>query len=796
MSSNQRKNLLIFFLQKIKFYKKTRNTKVSKERKLILFFWFIFFIILFRVFWLQIVQQEYYNKMLISQHYTKSLLKAKRWNIYLIDRSGKEMKLTENVDLYNVYVDPKFVTNKSKLIKVVAPVLYKHFCELNGLSKPTKEECIQNVEKYTNAQILPSDDKMFYMSGDQQVILTLDEYNEQRQKVIDEFSGWQAIELIGKKLDDMIKTWIREKNYLWFFDNDKLLAELKKKKFSYIEINTNYIYIIPSKSLDKQRDSKDLYDLFKFYWYSYTEADFYSNLTAKEIRYIKIVDNINSQIAKDLKELKDKYYSDKYDWIPLLHGLWLEKTEIRYYPYGSFLSNVLGYVDRDWNSFYGIEKYFDDDLKGKDGDMIWLSVPWLGEIWSNSIDISNPVDWYDVYLTIDPVIQKETERVIKWRYNTINPDSISVIIMDPFSGKIITSMNYPNFDPNFYEDIYKIKPLTPEDRIIVDNDSYVDIPVLVLKDWKLQVATYDDRKDPSLKKYLFKNKLWPQTFVDKVISFPYEPGSIFKSFTLAIWMDSDELSMYDHYLDPKWYITVWPYKMSNVAKECTWKKTFLDALERSCNVGMVKIWQKIWQNVYYSYLNRLGLWQRTWVELYGEDEWSLGTDTSLAKFYNNTFGQWLLVTPIQMAVGYSSLLNGWYLLKPTIVEKMYDKENNKYINFEKKILSRVFTQKTSDDMKEALYQVINEWDLNALWVSGYTLWWKTWTAQLAFKWRYLGWAWFTNGSFVWMVSKENLKYVMVIQIKRPRNSQWWLTTAGKIFTDLAKFVISYDGIQK
>jgi len=796
MSSNQTKNLVAIFLQKIKFFYKIWFAKTSKEKKLIVFFWILFWIILIRVFYLQIIQKDYYDKMLISQHYTKSLLKAKRWNIFLIDRSWKEMKLTENLDLYNVYVDPKFVTNKSKLIEFISPIIYKHFCELNWLIKPTKEECIQNIEKYTDTAILPSDDKMFFMSWDQQVILTLEEYNEQRQKTIDEFTWGNWIDLISKKLDNDIKTWVREKNYLGFFDNDKLLSELKNKNLPYIEITNNYVYIIPTKSWDKDKDSTELYELFKFYWYSYTKWEFESNLNSKEIRYIKIVDNINSQIAKEFKDLKEKHYSEKYDWIPLFHGLWLEKTEKRYYPYWSFLSHVLWYMDKNWVSYYGVEKYFDEDLKWEDGDMVGLSVPWIWEIWSNSIEISRPVDGHDLYLTIDPVIQKETERIIKWRHHTINPDSISVIIMDPFNGKIITSMNYPNFDPNFYEDIYKIKPLSYDDKIVVENDSYVEIPVLVLKDDKLKTATYEERKDPSLKKYVFKNRLGPMTFVDKIITFPYEPGSIFKAFTLAIWVDSDEISMYDYYLDPKWFITVWPYEINNVHKECIWKKTYLDALERSCNVWMVKIWQKIWQQVFFSYLQRLWFGQKTGLELYWEEDGSLWTENSLAKYYNNTFGQWLLVTPIQVAVWYSALLNWWYLLKPTIIEKAYDKDNNKFINFDKKVISKIFKNKTSEDMKEALYQVIHEWDLNALGISWYSLGWKTWTSQIAFRWRYIWWAWFTNWSFVWMISKDNLKYVMVIQIKRPRNSQWWVTTAGKIFTDIAKFIISYEWIKR
>jgi hypothetical protein len=39
--------------------------------------------------------------------------------------------------------------------------------------------------------------------------------------------------------------------------------------------------------------------------------------------------------------------------------------------------------------------------------------------------------------------------------------------------------NYPTFNPNFYKQVYKIKPLTYDYEYIVDDDTYIDIPVLV-----------------------------------------------------------------------------------------------------------------------------------------------------------------------------------------------------------------------------------------------------------------------------------------------------------------------------
>jgi cell division protein FtsI/penicillin-binding protein 2 len=81
-------------------------------------------------------------------------------------------------------------------------------------------------------------------------------------------------------------------------------------------------------------------------------------------------------------------------------------------------------------------------------------------------------------------------------------------------------------------------------------------------------------------------------------------------------------------------------------------------------------------------------------------------------------------------------------------------------------------------------------------IPGFTVWWKTWTSQLSFKWKYQRWIWWTIGSFVGIATKDNLKYVIAVKVSRPRQCQWWICTAWHIFRDVAKFIIKYDGIEK
>ncbi|MEF2176040.1 MAG: penicillin-binding protein 2 [Candidatus Absconditabacteria bacterium] len=780
------------------FAKFIPKTNFTRETKLIIFFLFLFSLLFSRLFRLQVIKSEHYSKILSSQHYSKSLLKAKRGNIYVMDKAGKEQKLTENILLYNIYVDPKFVNRKPQVIEKLTPLLYKHFCELNGLSKPDKEECIKNIEKFSGKKIFPEDKKLFYLSGTTvEGYVDEGEYTQAREKVLTDFGTGSAYQYITDTLDELIKTGKRDRNYFGFFDNDVLINQLTEADFPFVNVVGNYIYIVPNKVYDENSATRQLKKIFDENGYNYSESDLKSYMREKDLRYVKLASGLNSQIAKELKDMKEKLYSDKYLSIPLLHGVGLEEYERRIYPYGEFMANLIGYVDKNGKSFYGIEEYYDEMLKGKDGKIAGASVPWIGTIGSNNVSIQKPEDGVDLFLTIDPTMQKKLEDIVSLYYNILRPDSISMVVMDPFNGKVRGMVNYPSFDPNFYEDIYKIKPLKYEDRYIVDDDSFIDYPVLVLKDDKLKEATYDERKDNSTKKYIYKNLLGPQVFVDKNIASPYEPGSIFKAFTLAIGIDTDEINMFDKYQD-NMSVQVGPFRIGNIHKECEGYNTYLNSLEWSCNVGMVRIAQKIQRYAFYSYLQKFGFGSLTNIELAGEKSGDISAlnQFSMARFFNNAFGQGILATPLQVAVGYSALVNGGYMVKPTIVEKIYNYKTNDYVSTEKKVLNRVLKSETSEDIKTALWRVVSEGDLKStLDTQDYTLGGKTGTSQVVFKGKYQSGAGWINGSFVGIVTKDDLRYVVAIQVRRPRTCPWGLCSAGNIFKETAPFLIEYDGIK-
>ncbi len=860
------------YLKKGKWYISTR----SQEFRLICFFVFLFWLIWMRLFSLQLVQGASYKQKLVDQHYTKSSLEAERWNIFVSDKSWENIQLTENIDIYDVYVDPEFIVDKQQLIDDLTPIFYEHLCVVNQLDEPTQLECLQNLESFSSTEILPKKQYTFFASwsmvtfwtGEAQLLLDQKTaYGEELTSILELATPAWIENQIRSSMEDRIQIWYRERNYIWEFSEEPwFLEELEKRQFPFIEIQWTTAYVLPEKVTWKSFASRELYEvLSQFYWDDYPLEYIRNSLVEKKLnRYVKLAVGLNVNYVDRIRSLKENYYNERldlksnkyilsrtlsliesrsFDWIsidslipdkakevkkmrksdgeysislsdirpeilstqwvvipaaPAMHGIWLEKSQRRYYPYDSFMSHIIWYVDRSWVSNYWVESYLDNMLRGKNGKIVWLATPWIGQIGSNAVEVEQPEDWDDVYLTVDPIVQKEIETIGKNFRNYFWADSVAITVLDPHTWKVVSLVNSPTFNPNEYEDEYKLNPLTIQQRYLVEDPTRIDIPIYVLSGTDLHQANSLERKDITKKKYYFNNLLWPQVFIDKNIAFPYEPWSIFKSLTLAIGIDSDALGLYDYYNDP-WKVKVGQYTISNISFACTWDHTFSHALAYSCNVWMVRMAQKILKYVFYSYLGKLWFWEKTGVELAGEDWWTLPdfNTVSKARFFNNTYGQWILSTPLQMAAAYAATVNWWWYIKPTIVEAMYNPLKKRFITMADTEKTKVFKSTTSDQMKEALVNVVNYWNLkDEIYVPGVSLWGKTWTSEISYKGTYRSWKWRTNTSFVWIVSARDIKYVVAIQVRRPRTSQRWLDTAWKLFSSVADFLMAYEQIEK
>lgn len=83
------------------------------------------------------------------------------------------------------------------------------------------------------------------------------------------------------------------------------------------------------------------------------------------------------------------------------------------------------------------------------------------------------------------------------------------------------------------------------------------------------------------------------------------------------------------------------YKIKNVSRACLGTNTILHALQFSCNIGMIRVIEKIGKYAFYNYLEKLGFGKTTGIEIAGEVPGSI-PDAQLqqrSRFFNNSFGQ-------------------------------------------------------------------------------------------------------------------------------------------------------------
>lgn len=796
------------FDQKLEHWLQTKTflkyIKVTKDFYLLTFFWFLFLLLILRLFYIQIIQHNYYDTLLNQQHVSEISLKAKRGNIFADDKAEKHIQLTDNISMYNIFIDPKFVWDKEKVIDIISPVVYKHFCELYGMQETNILQCIKNIEQFTQTQIIPPKPQFFYYGSgiisSWYYLYDQTWYDLQLQQILSWFTPNIALNLIKTRINNMIYIWIKPKNYIGFFANTNFLTDLAKLNLDYIDIQgKNYVYILPDRVGNINKDIIPLKNILETYWYLKNFTNLEKSFYKQENRYVKIISDANPLIAQEIKDLKNKYYQTRSkDRIPILHWLWMESYTKRYYQYGSFLANVMWFVDKSNNAYYWVEQYFDDILRGNDGKIVWRASAWIGPVWANEFELDEAQDGDDVYLTIDIGIQKEAESIIQKYHNLLQDDSISVLVYDPFNWQIKASANYPSYNPNNYNDAFTLQALWPEYWYVVDDLSYIENPVYIKTGGEYKLATSYERIDTTIAKYIAKNGYGPQVLVDKNTAMAYEPWSVFKAFTVAIWLDTDEIRFYDPYNDPG-EVKVGQFTIKNADDICMWDWNFLHAFVWSCNVGMVRIAQKLGKEIFYNYVDKLWFGKITGIEVANEDWWFVESTTTVsdARFFNNTFWQWLLVTPIQLAAWYWAIVNGGYYVKPTIIKWIFDRKTETYHSTTTKITKQILRPETAEAIRIWLFDVVEQNpELKYAKVEGFQLGGKTWTSQISYKGKYMRWVWRTNGSFVGIITKNDPKYVIIIQVRRPRQNQWWFATAGKIFWDLAKFIINYALIEK
>ncbi len=453
-------------------------------------------------------------------------------------------------------------------------------------------------------------------------------------------------------------------------------------------------------------------------------------LSDQNRKYVVIKKNLSEEESKAISEAK-------------FSGVFLDQENTRYYPEGQFLSQVLGFIGYKDNAdektgLYGLEKYMQKELAGIPGE-ISADVSVNGAaIPGTQRQFSPAVDGTSLSLTIDRAIQFKAESVIKETVQKHGADSGTIIVADPKTGAILAMANFPSFDPNEY--------------------SKAQSPAVYIND-----ATTEN----------------------------YEPGSTMKSITMATGIDLGLVNPSTTYNDTG-VVEVDGYKIKNSDGKAHGIVPMTQVIDESLNTGAIFVQKQIGNERFYQSLKNFGFGTATNIEL----PEAIGNLNNLktnitVNFYTAAFGQGISVTPLQMLQSYIPLANKGKLMQPYIIDSKILPDGT-IVKTEPKMLREVISEKTSTLISGMLVDNVENGHGKQAGVKGYYIGGKTGTAQVA-----SGGVYVQNdniGSFVGYGPIEDSRFVMIVDVKHPRDVKFAESTAAPAFGKMAEFILGYYDI--
>lgn len=425
-----------------------------------------------------------------------------------------------------------------------------------------------------------------------------------------------------------------------------------------------------------------------------------------------------------------------------LPGILQAAEDARLYPESGLGGHLVGFVGSNakgaLSGHYGVEGYFNKELAGAPGS-IRSEKDISGRLIAiGDSSVAPAVDGSDVVLTVDRAIQYEACTALRKAVNEHQAAGGSVIILEPSTGRVLAMCGAPDFDPN----------------------------------------AYGSTKDIS-------------AFNNPAIFNAYEPGSIFKSITLAAALDAGAILPTTTYQDTG-SVQIDKFTIKNAEGGTQGLHTMTQALEQSLNLGMIFAMRKMGPRVFADYVKRFGFGQRTGIELDTESTGDVSSLDNKGEIFAATgsFGQGITVTPLQMAAAYAAIANGGILKKPYVVDEIRHADGT----VEKRQpadVRRVIDERTSRLLGAMLVSVVDNGLGKRAGVPGYYLAGKTGTAQVASN-NGTGYdPTKTIGSFAGFGPVENPRFAMIVRIDEPKGVNWAESTAAPLFGEIASFLLKY-----
>ena len=421
------------------------------------------------------------------------------------------------------------------------------------------------------------------------------------------------------------------------------------------------------------------------------------NLDAADI--LKKMEKTNSQY-EILKKKADDELADKVrEFINEneLRGVFLRPTSKRSYPKGTLASQVIGFANDNGGSM-GLEATYNDELTGENGMVVTARDRDGRSVLYQYDQYFDAENGCDLHTTLDTTIQYYLEKGVQEleaRFGT--GKGATGIVMDVNTGAVLAMASLPTYDLNAPGKVY--------------NDF-------------LTSGMTEEQIEENMKDLL--NKQWRS----KAINDTYEPGSTFKTLTLAMALEENVVD-----LNTGFYcggnMTVEGQKIWCSKRTGHGQQDLSTAFANSCNPAFINIGLRVGNAKFYQYMQDFGLLEKTGIDTTGE---ASGFANSEIKYSTlalacYAFGQNFNVTPVALLAAQCACVNGGYLYTPYLVEEITDQDDNVVSRHDATPIRQVISAETSALVRDIMeYEVTTGTGKNGQ-VAGYRIGGKTGTAD-------------------------------------------------------------------
>lgn len=409
------------------------------------------------------------------------------------------------------------------------------------------------------------------------------------------------------------------------------------------------------------------------------------------------------------KSAKEEEYSSVLEFArknSLENLIFFEAQTSRYYPEGTLAAHVLGFTGSDNQGLYGLEYYYDDVLKGKDGYYLYAKDANGNALDTDYSSYVSATDGYNLITTIDSYVQTELEgqleTIVK---NHSVKNRVTGIVMDTATGAILAMATSSPFNPN---SPYELDDISKE---------------------KLSECGYTEGSDEYNK---YKRELMDIMWSNKAISETYEPGSTFKIITVSSALElgaaklTDRFSCIGYYQVGGWHIKC--HKTTGHGSGFTLSY----GLQMSCNPTMMQVAERVGAERFYNLIDKFGYFEKSGIDLPSEASTIFHKPENIGptELATISFGQRFKVTVINHLRAIAAVANGGNLVTPYIVDKIVDSEGNVIKAHETNVNRRVISEEVAKAVSTALEEgVSGDGGAKNAYVEGYKVAAKTGTSQ-------------------------------------------------------------------